>query len=65
MNKDNRISNLPEVKKLLADSSLDPFPERAIISNTGNADSEALFLLTRSGSHNEKITYKNCDIIIY
>lgn len=59
MNKDNRISNLPEVKKLLADSSLDPFPERAIISNTGNADSEALFLLTRSGSHNEKITYKN------
>lgn len=57
MNKDNRISNLPEAKKLL--SNLDPFPDRAIIPQSGDADSDALFLLTRSGSHNEKITYKN------
>ena len=59
MNKDNRVSNLPEVKLLLSDQALDPFPERAVISESGNIDSEALFLMTRSGSHNEKITYKN------
>lgn len=50
---DNRISTLPEVSILYADTftSLPP--------SNSNADAEALFLVTKSGVKNEKIKFKN------
>ena len=50
---DNRISTLPEVSVLYADTfaSLPP--------SNSNADAEALFLVTKSGVKNEKIKFKN------
>ena len=59
MNKDNRISNLPETKRLLSDQVADPFPHQAQLAPLNNQDDEALFLVARSGSHNEKIKFKN------
>jgi plastocyanin len=59
MNKDNRISNLPQTKRLLSDQVADPFPHKAEIAPPNNQDDEALFLLARSGSHNEKVKFKN------
>ena len=55
----NRISDLNEKFDLYSDSAADPFPYSATINKTGNKDDDALILLARSGSHNEKITYKN------
>ena len=55
MNKDNRISNLPEVSLLY--SNIDQFSIAPTLP-TGNFDDEALFLVARSGVRNEKITYK-------
>ena len=56
MNKDNRISNLPESTRLVSDINV---PGHAVINPSGNLDHDALFLVTRSGSHNEKIRYQN------
>ncbi len=59
MNKDNRISNLPENLKLYS-NKIEPFPHRAIIPTGSNQeDGDVLFLITKSGSHNEKIKYSN------
>jgi hypothetical protein len=58
MNKDNRISNLPE-NKFIASNSIEPFPHRAQIHLPDNSDDDLLFLVTNSGSHNEKVRYKN------
>ncbi len=56
MNKDNRTSNLTESTRLISDVEV---PAHAVIHDNPNLDTEALFLLARSGSHNEKITYSN------
>ena len=58
MNKDNRISNLPE-NEYIASNAIEPFPHRARIHEPSNADDDVLFLIANSGSHNEKIKYKN------
>ena len=55
MNRDNRISNLPEVSLLY--SNIDQLSIAPTLP-TGNFDDEALFLVARSGVRNEKITYK-------
>lgn len=55
MNRDNRISNLPEVNLLY--SNIDQLSIAPTLP-TGNFDDEALFLVARSGVRNEKITYK-------
>lgn len=55
MNKDNRISNLPEVSLLY--SNIDQFSIAPTLP-TGNFDDQALFLVAKSGVRNEKITYK-------
>jgi hypothetical protein len=52
---DNRISTLPEISILYSDIDiLDPIP-----SSTGQSDADVLFLITKSGVKNEKITFKN------
>jgi len=52
---DNRISTLPEASALYSDIDLlDPIPP-----SSSNADADALFLVTKSGVKNEKITFKN------
>ena len=56
MNKDNRISSLPQVSKLNC-FELNPFP--AQFSGGESVDDDVLFLLANSGSYNEKITFKN------
>ena len=58
MSKDNRISNFTHMRTLLSDG-LQPFPHQAIINESGNKDDDVLFLISESGSHNEKIKYKN------
>lgn len=58
MNKDNRISNFAHTHTLLSDG-IEPFPHQAVIHESGNKDDNILFLISESGSHNEKITYKN------
>lgn len=58
MNKDNRISNLNRREILLSDD-LALFPSSPAINESGNQDADILFLITNSGSHNEKIKYKN------
>ena len=58
MNKDNRISNLPE-NEFIASNSIEPFPHRAQIHLPDNSDDDLLFLVTNSGSHNEKVRFKN------
>jgi len=58
MNKDNRISNLGR-KQYLKSHGLEPFPHAAMPVSQGNEDDDILFLITESGSHNEKINYKN------
>ena len=58
MSKDNRISNFTQMRTLLSDG-LQPFPHQAIINESGNKDDDVLFLISESGSHNEKIKYKN------
>ena len=55
MNKDNRISNLFQNKKLIS-AGLEPFPHTAI---SGNKDDYVLFLIANSGEYNEKIKFKN------
>lgn len=55
---DNRLSNFKHMRTLLSDG-LSPFPHHAIIHESGNKDDDVLFLIAESGSHNEKITYKN------
>lgn len=56
MNKDNRISTLPEVLKLNA-SELSHFPTEFV--DTGSDDDDALFLVAKAGIQNEKINFKN------
>tara|TARA_Y100000356_G_scaffold131279_1_gene134743 strand:- start:68 stop:2086 length:2019 start_codon:yes stop_codon:yes gene_type:complete len=56
MNKDNRTSNMQEVSRLLTDVEV---PARYIPQPAGSEDNNALFLVSRSGSHNEKISYPN------
>lgn len=52
---DNRISTLPEVNLLYSDIDLlDP-----VAPSSSNADADVLFLITKSGVKNEKITFKN------
>ena len=52
---DNRISRFSELSVLYSDIELlDPVPPSA-----SNADADVLFLITKSGSKNEKITFKN------
>lgn len=59
MNKDNRISNLPENLKLYS-NVIEPFPSKpAAPTDPNQNDDDVLFLITKSGSHNEKITYSN------
>ena len=55
---DNRLSNFKHMRTLLSDG-LSPFPHHAIIHESGNKDDDLLLLIAESGSHNEKITYKN------
>jgi hypothetical protein len=53
--KDNRISSLPEVRALYAN-----IPSFSLSPTTPiQFDDDALFLVTKSGIGNEKITYKN------
>jgi len=59
MNKDNRVSNLPEILSLSSDQVADPFPHQAKLAPYNNADDDALLLITRSGSHNEQIKFRN------
>ena len=56
MNKDNRISTLPEALKLNA-SQLADFPTQ--FADTGSDDDDALFLVAKAGIKNEKINFKN------
>lgn len=56
MNKDNRISTLPEILKLNA-SELANFPTEFV--DTGSDDDDALFLVAKAGIKNEKINFKN------
>ena len=52
---DNRISTLPEINLLYSDiDSLVP-----LTGANSNADADVLFLITKSGVKNEKITFKN------
>lgn len=52
---DNRISTLPEINLLYSDIDLlDP-----LTGANSNADADVLFLITKSGVKNEKITFKN------
>lgn len=56
MNKDNRISSLPQVSKLNC-FTLEPFPSSFLESES--VDDDVLFLIANSGAYNEKITFKN------
>ena len=56
MKKDNRTSNLQEALHLYSDIDV---PASYIPQPSGNSDDEALLLISRSGSHNEKIRYGN------
>ena len=58
MNKDNRISNLNH-KQYLKSHGLEPFSHAAMPVSQGNEDDDILFLIAESGSHNEKIKYKD------
>lgn len=52
---DNRISTLPEINLLYSDIDLlDP-----VSPSASNTDADVLFLITKSGVKNEKITFKN------
>ena len=53
----SRISDLNETHILRCQSSMEPFIHQAEISESGNRDDKASFLIARSGSHNEKIHY--------
>lgn len=52
-----RISDLAETHSLTSNGLQYPFRSSAVL--TSSEDQDALFLLARSGSHNEKIKYKN------
>ncbi len=52
-----RISDLTETHSLTSNQLGIPFRSSAIV--TSSEDSDALFLIARSGSHNEKIKFKN------
>ena len=52
-----RISDLTETLPLTSNQLGYPFRSSALV--TSDADEDALFLLARSGSHNEKIKYKD------
>jgi len=52
---DNRISTLPELTALYSDINL----LAPIEDSQSNADADVLFLITKSGQKNEKITFKN------
>jgi cytoskeletal protein CcmA (bactofilin family) len=52
---DNRISTLPEVSLLYSDVDILDFS----LAPSGQDDSDVLFLITKSGVKNEKITFKN------
>lgn len=52
---DNRISTLPEINFLYSDIELLDFSSIP----SGQDDSDVLFLITKSGVKNEKITFKN------
>ena len=59
MNKDNRISNFYHNKRLHS-SAIEPFPHKPFVPTGSNQnDDDVLFLITKSGSHNENITYAN------
>lgn len=52
---DNRISTLPELTALYSDIDL----LEPLTGASSNADADVLFLITKSGQKNEKITFKN------
>ena len=52
---DNRISTLPELSVLYSDIDL----LAPLTGASSNADADVLFLITKSGQKNEKITFKN------
>ena len=52
---DNRISTLPEINLLYSDVDL----LEPLTGDNANADADVLFLLTKSGAKNERITFKN------
>ena len=52
---DNRISTLPELSVLYSDIDL----LTPVDPSASNADADVLFLITKSGVKNEKITFKN------
>lgn len=52
---DNRISTLPELSVLYSDIDL----LAPVDPSASNADADVLFLITKSGQKNEKITFKN------
>lgn len=52
---DNRISTLPELSVLYSDIDL----LAPVDPSNSNADADVLFLITKSGQKNEKITFKN------
>jgi len=52
---DNRISTLPEINLLYSDIDL----LEPLTGASSNADADVLFLITKSGVKNEKITFKN------
>lgn len=52
---DNRISTLPELSVLYSDINL----LAPVDPSSSNADADVLFLITKSGHKNEKITFKN------
>jgi hypothetical protein len=54
---DNRISTLPEISALYSDTDL--LSSISIPSGQENSDSDTLFLITKSGVKNEKITFKS------
>ena len=54
---DNRISTLPEISALYSD--IDLLSSISVPSGQQNADSDVLFLITKSGVKNEKITFKS------
>jgi hypothetical protein len=54
---DNRISTLQEISSLYSD--IDLLDPTLIPSGQENADADVLFLITKSGVKNEKITFKS------
>jgi hypothetical protein len=54
-----KISELDERLNLYSDFPFEQIPSSSFVYLTGDKDSDASFMIARSGSSNEKITYKN------